>query len=125
MKTIRVLVIEDDREIATLFSEILSGIGCVVCGIEASEGDAIAAAIRLKPDLMIVDARLQDGSGLVAVAKILEMGFIPHVFVSGNISGVVAQWPQAVTLQKPFRVHELDHAIRRALYARENVLMLQ
>jgi hypothetical protein len=35
--------------------------------------------------------------------------------VSGNISNVIAQRPQAVALQKPFRVVELAHAIRHAL----------
>lgn len=115
MQAIRVLVIEDDSDIATLMSEVLLEIGCVVCGIEVTEAEAEAAAVRLKPDLMIVDAQLQSGSGISAVARILAFGFIPHVFVSGNIARVIAQRPQAVTLQKPFRVPELARAIRDAL----------
>ncbi len=115
MKEIRVLLIEDDGGIATLLSEVLSEIGCVVCGIAVTEVEGVTAAVRLKADLMIVDAQLPGGSGLSAVSQILEFGFIPHVFVSGNIASVVAQRPNAVTLQKPFRIPELASAIRHAL----------
>ncbi len=115
VKAARVLVIEDDSDIATLLSEVLSEIGCMVCGIEATEADAVAAAVRLKPDLLIVDAHLRGGSGVAAVAQILKLGFIPHLFVSGNISSVTEHRPDAAVLQKPFRVPELARAVRHAL----------
>ena len=42
------------------------------------------------PDLMIVDVRLRDGSGISAVEEILTAGWIPHVFVSGETSRIQA-----------------------------------
>jgi two-component system, response regulator PdtaR len=63
MNKIRVLLIEDQIDIATLLAEVLSGIGCSVCGIEATEAGAVAATQRVKPDIMIVDAQLREGSG--------------------------------------------------------------
>ena len=81
---------------------MLEEMGYEVCAIEASEIDAVAGALRCDPDLLIVDAQLSDGSGVSAVAQILRTGFIPHVFMSGDVAGVTALRPDAVVVQKPF-----------------------
>ena len=115
MKALRVLVVEDDAMIGMLFADALAAMGYDVCAIEATETDAVAAAARHKPDLMIVDARLRDGSGVSAVQQILRTGWVPHVFVSGETSSVRALIPDAIVIQKPFRDADLNRAIRRAL----------
>jgi len=112
---LRVMIVEDEAQMGELFGEVLEGMGFTVCAIETTEIDAIAAASRCRPDLLLVDVQLLVGSGLSAVAKILDAGFIPHVFYSGDISGVQAAAPGAIAIQKPFRVPELAHAINRAL----------
>jgi DNA-binding response OmpR family regulator len=117
MKALRVLVVEDDTMIGMLLADVLAEMGHDVCAIEATEADAVAAAVRCKPDLMIVDARLGDGSGVSAVEEILRAGFVPHVFVSGETSSVQALRPDAVVIQKPFREPDLARAIQRALGA--------
>ena len=115
MKALRILVVEDDAVIGMLLAEMLSGMGYEVCAVEATEADAVRAAGQYKPDLMIVDAWLEDGSGVAAVAKILLFGFIPNVFVTGDTSRVHALRPSAVVVQKPYREVDLAHGIRRAL----------
>jgi CheY-like chemotaxis protein len=117
MKALRVLVVEDDAMIAMLFAEVLAGMGHDVCAIEATEADAVATAVRCRPDLMIVDVRLGDGSGVSAVEEILRTGPVPHVFVSGDTSRVQTLRPGAVVIQKPFRESDLARAIQRALGA--------
>lgn len=115
MKALRVLVVEDEAMIAALFAEVLAGMGHDVCAIEATQADAVAAAVRCRPDLMIVDAQLGDGSGVSAVEEILRTGFVPHLFVSGDFSRIKALKPDAVTICKPFHVADLARAIQRAL----------
>ena len=117
MTALRVLVVEDDILIGMLLADTLGAMGYDVCAIEATETGAVAAAARCNPDLMIVDARLRDGSGVSAVQKILRAGWIPHVFVSGEISTIQALRPGAIVIQKPFRDIDLDRAIQRALDA--------
>jgi len=117
MKALRVLVIEDDALIGMLLAEMLEGMGHDVCAIEPTEAGAVRAAIRCRPDMMIVDARLGDGSGVSAVEKILRAGPAPHVFVTGDPKGVLALRPDAVVIQKPFRELDLARAIQRALGA--------
>jgi DNA-binding response OmpR family regulator len=119
MKPLRVLVMEDDALIGALLAEVLAGMGHEICAIEATETDAVAAARRLKPDLMIVDVHLGDGNGLSAVKQIQRTGAIPHVLISGDTRTVRLQGPDAVILQKPFCEAELLKAIRRVLGAPE------
>ncbi len=116
-KALRVLVVEDDAMIGTLLAGMLEEMGHDICAIEVTEADAVTAAAQYRPGLMIVDARLGDGSGVSAVEEILRSGFVPHLYMSGNISKVKALKPGAVVLQKPFRQAELARAIQRALDA--------
>ena len=117
MRALRILVVEDEAVIAMLLAEVLTGMGHHVCAIAATEAKAVAAAVRCRPDLMIVDARLRDGSGVAAVEEILRTGFVPHVFVSGDPLRVQALRPGAVVIQKPFFKSDLVRAIQRALDA--------
>ena len=115
MQALRVLVVEDDPMIGMLLAEMLEAMGHDVCAIETTEAAAVTAAAQYRPDLMIVDARIDDGSGASAVDKILRTGFVPHLFISGNISNIRALRPDAVVLEKPFREAELTCAIQRAI----------
>jgi CheY-like chemotaxis protein len=109
----RVLLVEDDALIGPLLAETLIGLGYEVCGIEATEAGAVAAAARHRPDLMIVDMNLADGSGIAAVERITRTGPVPHVFMSGHAWQDVM--PGRVLLTKPFREADLIRAIGRAL----------
>jgi DNA-binding response OmpR family regulator len=117
MKALRVLVVEDEMLIGMLLADALGAMGYDVCAVEETEAGAVAAAARCNPDLMIVDARLRQGSGVSAVEEILRTGWIPHVFVSGETSTIQALRPGAIVIQKPFRDMELNRAIQRALDA--------
>ncbi len=115
MKPLRVLLVEDEFLIAMLFTEVLEGMGHNICATESTEAGAVAAAARCSPDLMIIDARLRHGSGVSAVAKILLTGYVPHVFVCGDVAGVKSLRPDAVVLQKPFYDSDLARAMKLAL----------
>jgi CheY-like chemotaxis protein len=117
MKPLRVLVIEDDALIAMLLAELLAGMGHEVCATAATELEAVMAAKRHRPDLMIVDAGLGHGSGVAAVEQILRAGPIAHMFISGDAGWVKTRKPHAVVVRKPFRQAELVRAIDLALTA--------
>ena len=119
-QALRVLVMEDNAIIGMLFADLLAQMGHVICGIETTKEEAVATAVRCKPDLMIVDAALRDGSGLAAVDEILRGGIIPHFFVSGDTASVLAAKPDAIVVQKPFRDRDLLRAIQRALSKAEH-----
>jgi CheY-like chemotaxis protein len=115
MKKLRVMIVEDDALIAELLSELIRAFGHEVCAIEDSESGAVAAAGREKPDLMIVDAQLREGSGIGAIETILAFGPMPHILVSGDAQNVRTLRPQATVLQKPYFEVDLVLAIQKAL----------
>lgn len=115
MKALHVLVVEDDSMLGIVLAEMLESIGHSVCGIEATEDEAVATALRCQPDLIIVGARLREGTGINAVARICRSGFVPHVFVSGDISDLKSGLKNAVIIQKPYREADLVRAMESAM----------
>ncbi len=114
---LRILVIEDDALIAMFLADLLSAMGHEVCAIVETETDAVAAAARCRPDMMIVDANLREGSGAAAVAQILAWRFVPHFFVTGDPYQVQAFAPAAIILHKPFNLADLTRTIARSRQA--------
>lgn len=110
MKSLRVLIVEDDAIVAALLAETLEACGHSICGIETSEASAVTAAARERPELIIIDVGLTPGSGIAAIAEIDRAGPVPHVFISGER---LEQGPEI--LLKPFRMPELLLAMKRAL----------
>ena len=117
LKASRVLILEDECIIAMLLAKVLTDMGHGVAGIVGSVAGALAAVERSRPDLMIVDARLRDGSGVLAVSEIILSGFVPHIFVSGDDCRTLALRPGSAALEKPYRDTELAEAIQRVLTA--------
>jgi CheY-like chemotaxis protein len=115
MKAARVLVIEDDALIALLLAELLAGMGHVVCATATSETEAVIAAARYAPDLMIVDAGLGRESGVSAVEEIIRAGPIAHLFITGDADKLRRRKPDAIVVRKPFRETDLARAIDMAL----------
>jgi CheY-like chemotaxis protein len=101
--------------IGPLLAEILEDLGHFVCAVEVDAAQAVAAAARLHPDLMIVDVGLGEVSGVAAVKAILRGGFVPHVFVTGDLVRNLSLGPDAVLLQKPYRDSDIVAAIARAV----------
>ena len=99
--------------IGPLLAETLTGLGYEVCGIEATEAGAVEAAARHRPDLMIVDVNLAEGTGTAAMERITRAAPVPHLFMSGRTQQ--AAMPGEVLLSKPFREADLVRAIERAL----------
>jgi DNA-binding response OmpR family regulator len=113
MTPLRILLVEDDALIGPLLAELLEAMGHLVCDIEATEAGAVRAALRDKPDLMIVDARLHEGSGIDAVNTVRLTSDIPYIFMSGG--ALPASCDGAVKLQKPFMGRDLVNAIMDAM----------
>jgi CheY-like chemotaxis protein len=114
---LRILIVEDNVIIALLLEATLADMGHGVCAIEDSEAGAVAAAARHRPELLIVDVGLIDGSGISAVDRILRNGFVPHIFVSGADLKLEKLNPRAVKLSKPYHERDLVAAIRQAFAA--------
>ena len=115
MSGLRILIMEDEAIIAMLLQEVLEGMGHDVCAVAASEAEGVTAAKHCRPNLIVADARLREGSGISAIREILRDGFVPHVFVSGDVATVRKLSKDVIVLEKPFTEAELSQAIDRAV----------
>lgn len=97
---LRIVLVEDNAQISALLAELLAALGHEVCATATTEVEAVAAAARHGPDLMIVDAHLQAGSGISAMDTILRLTAMPHFFITGGPRRI---FPTGATvLLKPF-----------------------
>ncbi len=100
MTGLRIVLVEDNAQISALLAELLIALGRKVCVTATTEVEAVAAAARHGPDLMIVDAQLQAGSGISAMDTILRLTAMPHFFITGGARRI---FPVGATvLLKPF-----------------------
>ena len=82
----RILIVEDDPDIAAGMSEILEGAGHQVLGIADDEASAVKQMARSRPDLALVDVKLKDDSDGIQTAQHLKKRYpVKVVFVSGYL----------------------------------------
>ena len=67
---VRVLLVDDQEIVRAGLSTVLGAAGIEVVGEAATVSDAIKAAARLDPDVVLMDVRLPDGSGVTACREI-------------------------------------------------------
>ncbi len=83
---LRILIVEDDALIALDLAMTVEELGHEVVGEAAEAKEAVGAAGRLRPDLVLMDVKLLRGSsGFEAAREIHERFGIRSLFCSGNI----------------------------------------
>lgn len=119
----RVLVVEDDRIVARDIGEQLGRIGHSVIGVTASGEAAVALARSSKPDLILMDVRLEGRiDGIDAAREIRASTQIPVVFLTAYADDETISRAGAVEpfgyLLKPFEDLQLRTVIEMALRGR-------
>lgn len=112
---LKIVIVENDALIAMDMADLLIAMGHDVRAIACTEAEAVAAAIRCEPGLMIVDVNLDEGSGVSAMRQILTRGFVPHCYVTGDSVQLLQLASHAVVVAKPFNRHALANGIAKAL----------
>ena len=124
--TLRVLVVEDDREIRALMQSSLAVEGFTV-QTAVSLREASALLRHAPPDVVLLDLGLPDGDGLELVRQIRQSQALPILILSARHQE--AQKIQALDagaddyLVKPFSVGELLARMRVALRHRGTALL--
>lgn len=115
----RVLIIEDEAVIAMDLSDLVTAAGHDVCAIEATASGAVAAADRERPDLVLADIQLADGSsGIDAVKQILSSFEVPVIFVTAFPDRLLTgERPEPTFLiTKPYSPDMVRAAVSQALF---------
>ena len=114
--TQRILVAEDEMIVAFDLRETVEEAGFTVAGPYSGMSAAMSACAEAKPDLAILDIKLDDGV-VYPLARRLTDEDVPIIFYSGrqDEGDIHARFPNATTLPKPCPPTEMLAAVHAIL----------
>ncbi len=120
----RILIVEDEILLAKDLSMSLKNLGYSVTGRVSSSEDAIRKVEESKPDLILMDIKLEgDADGIEAAGEICSRYDIPVVYLTGFAEKDVLDRAKKTEpygyLSKPVGLLELRSTIETALYKHE------
>lgn len=119
MRSLRVLIAEDEPLVAGVLAEQLSQLGHRVVG-EATDGEeAVRLCLDARPDLVIMDIKMPRLDGLAASRAILEQAPVPIILLTAYTNDEFIEEAANVGIMdylvKPVDERDLVPAIRLAL----------
>lgn len=126
VRTIRILIVEDERIVAKNLEERLAELGYQVIA-SVSSGKAAIELAELRPDLVLMDIKLEGNlSGIDAARQIWEKYQIPIVYVTSYADRSTLQAVKSTEsygyVVKPFHGEAIQAVIELALDRREKQL---
>ena len=117
----RILIVEDETIVAMTIEDALQEMGYSVVGTVSTAEDAIKIAGDARPDLILMDIRIQgEKDGIAAAEEITAQYHIPIIYLTAHADEKT--FKRAMKTQpygyliKPFRDRELHSTIEIALY---------
>jgi CheY-like chemotaxis protein len=114
----QVMIIEDESIIALHIKSIVEDLGHSVTGVARTRTEAVDLALRNRPELVLADISLADGSsGIDAVKDILEAMDVPVIFITAFPERLLTgERPEPTYLiTKPFEPETVMATIGQAL----------
>lgn len=115
-----ILVIEDEAIIALHIKKIVTELGHEVTGVARKHKEAVKLAGTKRPDLILSDIQLADGSsGVDAVNEILaDAGDIPVIFITAFPERLLTgDRPEpAFLISKPYTEDQVRSAVSQAMF---------
>lgn len=115
----RLMIIEDEPLIAMDLEDIVESLGHHCIGVARTHKEAVKLAGKDKPDLVLSDIQLADGSsGIDAVADILKSYKVPVIFITAFPERLLTgNKPEpAFLITKPFSPNMVKALIAQALF---------
>jgi len=115
----KVLIIEDEPLIALDLQTLVEQLGHDVTTIARTHAEAVRAAIKTRPGVILADIQLADGSsGLDAVNDILGTQEVPVIFITAFPERfLTGQAPEpAFLITKPFTAESVKAVLSQALF---------
>ncbi len=111
---LRVLVVEDNLELAQVVGGMLAGLGHIVVGTAHRARDALALIDSVTPDLLLSDVMMPDGMTGLDLAREVRRRYpdLPVVLMTGYTEAEDRVVAEFATLRKPFRAEQLDQALK-------------
>ena len=120
---VRILIVEDEQIVAADLESKLGRIGHQVVGTAASGEEAISVAEEIRPELVLMDIRLQGRmNGAEAASRIQRLTGAPIVFITAYaeifMRDPTLMNPPGLCLSKPFSISQLKAVLDAAVQQR-------
>lgn len=119
LSALSILIAEDEPDVANHLALMLQDLGHCVVDIAGNGVDAVARALALSPDLVIMDINLPQKDGLAAAREILESYRVPVIISTGRTDNEVLEQLGGLNVQawlsKPFSPAQLKTTLTIAL----------
>ena len=115
----KVLIIEDELFVAADLEAIVEDLGHTVVGMATTRANAVSLALEYRPDIILSDVQLADGSsGLEAATEIAEHHAAPTVFITAYPERLLTGQgtEPAYLIEKPFRADDIRTNLSQALF---------
>jgi len=113
------LIVEDEGLVAMNMESALAESGFRVLAVVDTEAEAVEAALRLRPDVILMDITLREGNGIAAAKAIQSTLNVHIVYVSSNSDpttlAAVQQTKFSGFIRKPFVTSRLEGLVREAI----------
>lgn len=116
-----ILIVDDERIVALDITHTLQRLGYTIAGMASTGEEAVVKARAVRPDLVLMDIRLQGAmDGIEAAGRIKELYDIPVIYLTAYSDSSTLNRAKAAEpfgyLIKPFEERELHSTIEIALY---------
>lgn len=122
----KILIVEDEFIVANGLRIILEQAGYRVNGIAASAEEADENIMKYKPDIVLLDIRLEGKLSGIDLARKLRVENIPFIYLSANSNQTVLEEAKTTEpygfLVKPYRERDLLVMLDIALYRHKHSL---
>lgn len=119
MAATRILIAEDNDLVSLTLEEQLKGLGYDVIGIARTGTEAIDLAMRLVPDVILMDIRMPEVDGTEAALRINQQRSMPIIMLTAYTDKETVRKAEAAGvlgyLVKPISENDLPPAINIAL----------
>jgi AmiR/NasT family two-component response regulator len=119
MAATRILIAEDNDLVSLTLEEQLKGLGYDVIGIARTGTEAIDLALRLVPDVILMDIRMPEIDGTEAALRINQQRSMPIIMLTAYTDKETVRRAEAAGvlgyLVKPISENDLPPAINIAL----------
>lgn len=125
MKKKSILIVEDEKIVALDLRSIFQRAGYAVLPDVATSAKAITVALEKKPDVILMDITLHDGSDGIQAAQVIRQSLdIPIIFITANSDIHTLERAKATNpygyILKPFDEHDVRTTVEIALYKHQS-----
>lgn len=115
------LIIDENIAISRAIQHYLAGLGFRSFDHTWTERQAMAAARRRRPDIIVIGDDIEVGCAMRAARHISDDGSIPVLMVSGDPDRASRKLARASSYEGPFRINQIEEAVDLALHSRTSI----